>query len=230
MSTYLDPRPVPTPVPIPEYRQRRDNLFRAYSGKERRLLTFESELEYRVFLYYEGQPAIDRLCEQALKIEAQVNGKKLVYTFDLWLRWKQNYEEYLETKPYSKLKTAQDGTLKPAKWDEIEVWCINHGAQCRFITDKDLVDHVIFIDNWIQAMPYVQRAQEENNHDLAKRVLHFARQGHSVTLRELETYLSSFELDSVHATVFLLIHQGTLKADMASRPINRLLEVEVVDG
>jgi len=233
MRINTDPRPAPKPIPIPPSRQRHANLFRTYSGKEKRLAMFESELELRVWMFHEGQPSVARLCEQPIKIEVFINGKKVTTILDLWVRWRtkqKEWEEWVEVKPYDKLLPMADGELKPNKWDAVEIYEQENFITCKFITDRDMAPHKQFIDNWIQIMPYVQRGHQEDDLELKDKIYFFVKKHSPINLRMIERKFEDYETGSIHAAVFVLIHGGQLTTDLATHPINRTIQIEVAHG
>lgn len=213
------------PIPIPVARQTQTNLFVAFSVKANKLLQFESAWEYRFFLLCESDPDILRLCSQPYKIDVNINGHKLRYTFDMWLLWKDGYREYIEVKPEDDCILTDNGHLIPPKWPLIEAWSKSHTPEVniRHVSDLFINKRSQVIKAWDEILPFVARAKEQNRFDLQSHIEIKLKHEEKCTLQTLVRSFDDEEEDDVLAVCFNLLHQGKCYADLATQSLDKKL-------
>lgn len=103
-----------------------NNRWLAYSNKLKRIVYLFSDLEYEHWLQIESDPDIVEFCEQPIKMEIIDNGKVFSSIIDMWVKYKNGQEAFIEIKYRKDL-------LKKSVMKQIyiqEVWCevnkINH--------------------------------------------------------------------------------------------------------
>ena len=196
------------PIPIPLRRQTQTNLFTEYSIKAHKILQFESAWEYRFFLLCESNPDIIRLCTQPYQINEKINGKKLNYTFDMWLCWKDGYREYIEVKPEDRCELSESGQLLPPKWPLIETWSdkFSPHVNIRHVSDRYINKHAEIIKKWDKVVRYVHRAEQQDNHDIKGRVEHQLKHRRKCSLQEI---------------CIQMLHQNKCHADLIHQSFNK---------
>ncbi len=209
----------PAPMPIPKHRQIRNNYFFDYSIKRGDYVEFESELEWRFWGREEGSPHIGYLCHQPYKINERVNGKKLIYTFDLWTRHVNSQEIYWEVKGSDLLISNEKGELVPNKWDLIEKWALIHEADVRFITEIELDKDKVFIDNWLELLRMVGPSSPPINKELEDRIFDSLDDEGSRSWRDIVRTFYQYSVEDVQASIVRLLHSGRIDAQLRNRHV-----------
>jgi len=222
-------RPVPVPRPIPRYRKVRSNYFLDFSIKEGRYVEFESSLEYDIWLYMECNPLIEHLVEQAPTIQKVINGKKFLYTFDLWLRETSGYERCIEVKPVAKLVIDSDGKSQPKKWKVVLPIADELGLHASFLTDQFVKANQQYIGNLHQIYPFIKEANIAGDHSLLDKVVHYCGRPGGISLKELLSLLSDIPVQYVVQTAFYSIYLGKVTSNLDEQPNNMSLVLEAVD-
>ncbi len=218
-------RPIPPLHPIPRHRRVGADYYRTYSPKAGRYVEFESSLEYEIWLLFESDPRVAALREQTPQI--YIEGREKPYTFDLWVRFNDLEERPIQTKPESKLVEDASGKFVPENWDSITAASQQAGWDPIFLTNRTTEKRRQFIDNWDQLLPYVKTALKFDTQRLQQRILSIVHDGHEVPIHEIEKRIPGEPEDRVVETIFLLIYQGKLLANLDSAPVSRDLEVQI---
>lgn len=145
-----------SPVYIPASFKRNTNHWyvKSWKAKDNRIADLYSQLEYFNFLLHEINPDVQLLCEQPLHINCKFNGARLNYIFDLWVKWRNGYEELIEVKRKDDLIPSPSGNLEPKNWTLISQWCSENGYNCRFVTDNEIISNRVLLSNSRQLLKY----------------------------------------------------------------------------
>jgi len=216
---------VPQPVSLPKNFKLHSNWFRTYGPKVRRLVDSYSELEWRFLLSLEADPNVRVYCEQFPRIDQPINGKKLNYVFDFWVRYQDGSEALIEIKPVNKLVRNMLGELTPARWDDITEWCNENQCKCRFVTDKDLKLLEKLTDNWAQILPHIQRAEVRRNDKLLARIIAAVTSHEVGMINDLGKVFPTEDLEELHDLLFLGLHRRQIVIDLTKESVTRLTRV-----
>ena len=140
MKTY-------TPINIPRSTHYGINFYNTYSTKIKRKVAFYSQLEYHNFLTLEFNPSVINFCEQPLKIEIDVDGKRESSIFDMWVLYETGFEEFQEVKYQKELV---DNLTSSRSIDQIEkqkLWCQSNGYLHSIRTENDIYLGPFYISN-----------------------------------------------------------------------------------
>jgi hypothetical protein len=213
----------PSPISLTAPQLRRANLFSWFSPKANRFVMVESYLEYRHLLWREIDPTVLALCERpSPRIDAQVKGKRLIYTFDAWIRQAPAREMLIEVKPAAKLDPTEG---RPPRWDLVRAWCEPRGLQCDWVTDEQLAPYMQLLNNWEELLPYVSQAHCNPDEEVREEVRELYRSERSLTLSSIPGFLTRRDPDVVVCEVFYLIYQCELAADLRNQAVTRRLVV-----
>ncbi|MEI4620242.1 TnsA endonuclease N-terminal domain-containing protein [Bacillus cereus] len=80
-----------------------NNRWVTYSSKLQREVFLFSDLEYEHWLMVESNPKIINFCEQPLVMTACINGKSVTSIVDMWVKYSDGSEEFIEIKYSSDL-------------------------------------------------------------------------------------------------------------------------------
>lgn len=228
---------VPTPVQLPKNfekkRQRVNNYFAAFSCKAGRVMSFYSEPEFDHWALCEVNPSIVALCEEPLRISLPGDKKRPPkdYVIDLWLRYADSREEYVEVKPESELVDLDDGRRVPANWQQLELWMDKYNVACRFVTDADIYSNPLFLANAhritrLAAQGYSLRNNEPFLNALVDKVSEATR----LKLFELEQQFPDEDLARLRAAIGLLLVMGRLSTAIDVQIFDREAVLELSHG
>lgn len=226
--------PIPAPVQLPKQferkRQRTNNYFAMFSCKAGRVMSFYSEPEFDNWALHELDPRVIAMCEEPLRVSLPGSSKRPPkdYVLDLWVRYADGREEFIEVKPTSQLVEIEGGRRAPANWEQVEAWMENKGAVCRFVTDDEIYSNPVLLANAhkitaLAAQGYDLRTDEK----LLDAIVHQISEASRLKLFELEQRLLDEDVSRVRAAVGLLIIMGRVSSELDARAFDResLLEL-----
>ena len=115
------------------------------------------------------------------------------------------------------LITNRRGWERPANWDTVQAWCLENNKRCAFVTDAQLAEHDLLINNWKRMMPWVRTAELNSDDDLRSEILELATHPEGLPIGAIASFFNDVHADGVTAQVYWLIHQGILDADIHDR-------------
>jgi len=120
-----------------------NNRWVTYSSKLAREVFLFSDLEYEHWLMVESNPKIINFCEQPLVMTACINGKLVTSIVDMWVKYDDGNEEFIEIKYSSDLiKQKVISQIFTQKY-----WCAENGFQHRVRTEGDIRANRILLSN-----------------------------------------------------------------------------------
>lgn len=209
------------------------NVFVAYSPRARRALTFYCERDYRHWVVQEANPRVVSLCEypDSGGIPSE-RGRGHSFEFSLWTR-EQSGEEIFWDVP-AEDRFTEDGTplVEPTYWSAVSTWCQARGKHAAFVSPTTLQGNAQYIDNWRQALPYVQHAQAHSLRRVEEDVLRLLSHIGALPIADVAIHLGASGIADAEllGAVFHLLHQGRLSADLKAQPLSRRLVIEVAHG
>jgi len=120
-----------------------NNRWLSYSPKLKRDVSLFSDLEYEHWLLVESNPEIVEFCEQARVMEGFVDGKLQRSIIDMWVKYHNGKEEFLEVKYSSDLS-------KEKVINKIAIqknWCDDHGFQHHVSTEENIRVNQLLLSN-----------------------------------------------------------------------------------
>lgn len=220
----------PTPIPMSQKRKKGATYFRFFSPKLNGTAECESPYEFKNLIRHEGTPSIVGLCPQPYRIEARINGKKLVTLIDNWVVDEGGVEFLEEVKPDGKLKRQDDGTRSPANWPLVERWAKSVKANVRFVTDVELKRDRMLIASWSRALPFLGPSVRRPAAETLDAIQSLVKQETSTTVREIVETLTQFEQQEVIAGVVQLLHDGGLIGDLREQLFSLATCLELPDA
>ncbi|WP_267866689.1 Tn7 transposase TnsA N-terminal domain-containing protein [Bacillus cereus] len=100
-------------------------------------------MEYEHWLIVESNPKIISFCEQPLVMTACINGKSITSIVDMWVKYDDGNEEFIEIKYSSDL-------IKQKVINQIftqKYWCAEYGFQHCARTERDIRANRILLSN-----------------------------------------------------------------------------------
>lgn len=157
-----------TPLPMKRSTRYGNNYWEAYSAKMNRTVRFFSDLEYDHWITVEGNPEIEKFCEQPKTIKAIVNGVLVESTFDMWLLSSDGKETFVEVKYFSELDPSSRN-FSPRSKRQIEAqrqWCEENKYNYLVQTDQVIRGNPNYLQNLKLILPYTR--QRKNSSELIK--------------------------------------------------------------
>lgn len=233
---YPDQPAVPSPVQLSKAferkRQRRNNYFAMFSCKAGRVMSFYSEPEYDHWALNEINPDVIAVCEEPLKIQLPPTKKHpdKGYVIDLWLRYSDGLEEYVEVKPENRLTEDSQGRLAPANWEAVEQWMAKHKRRCRFITDSDIYTNTVHVQNARRITCLAAQAYElRGARGLSGKIMDAVTRQPQINVSQVEFDLTDEDPSQVRAMIGLLIIMGRLSSPLTTKVFDRESTLELCD-
>ncbi len=120
MGKYLFEKP----IEMPRGRQYGSDYWLVFSNKLNRKVSLYSIYEYVAFLKFEMSYEVEYFCEQPLKAELNIEGKKEFTVFDFWVFYRSGYSEFIEIKPSNELSgNTKEAIRSQEQIKKQENWC-----------------------------------------------------------------------------------------------------------
>ncbi|MGC4379217.1 hypothetical protein WD019_20220 [Fictibacillus sp. Mic-4] len=206
-----------SPIPIKRSSKFGNNYWEAYSPKVQRNVRLFSDLEYDYWILIETNPKIQAFCERPLEIKQIYNGKVVKAMFDMWIKWENGEEQFVEVQ-YS----VSNRSVKLASIIQ-QLWCKHHQKDFLIKTEKDIRENHILLSNMKTILPYISNRPHPVETDLynIKRYLSKVKR---CTIAELDHYLALDRI-RIREAIFWLLYHGQIQANVDTTPIGSSLEV-----
>lgn len=142
------------------------NFWDSFSNKINRDVNFYSDLEYEHWILVETNPDIECFCEQPIKISEYYDEKKHDSIIDIWIKWKDGKEEFVEVK-YEK-DVIEAATQKNERSKKIHIqlsiqekWSKNTNVNYRIVTEKEIRLQPL-LTNRKMLLPYTRKLKKLN--------------------------------------------------------------------
>ncbi len=175
--------------------------FEFLAPKIGRRLTLFTPLQVRLWTLLEGAPRVGAYCERPAYWHH--DGGKLLA--DFWVKTGRREICWIVT---DEAQPGRAGSLNPT--DDIEV---------RYIHARSLASRSVWIENWMRILPYLSA----NARFVGDRLLRDIEQASSSgpALGDVERDFQPHDIVLVRTAVFMLLHQGRVKAPaLRERPLD----------
>lgn len=213
------------PIRMPRGRQYGSDYWEVFSKKINRKVSLYSIYEYVTFLNLEMNPEVEFFCEQPLKVELTIDGKRVQTVFDFWVMYKNGYSELLEVKPYNELHEDTDEAKRSQEQiKKQELWCRENSFNYRIITDVDLYIGEYFIQNLMCLSSKAKRFNSSGMQLYEKDLITFLKKYETVTIKEI---IKSGILPYRNELNFIAVkyYEGIISLRLDDRPIDNYTEV-----
>lgn len=196
-----------------------NNRWLAYSSKLKRTVYLFSDLEYEHWLQLEFDANVVSFCEQPLKVSIKVESKEVSSIFDMWVQYKDGYEEFLEIKYTSDL-------LKENVQNQLQIqksWCEKNLKNHRVVTDQEIKQDPIKNSNMKLILNMIKSPIE----DVV--TIRNIKQTIEVTPQKLTiealSHHSQIPINQTLKIVSFLIYSNEIKSDYSVKPLGKKTEV-----
>lgn len=217
------PKPTPSPVYRPKGASRVGNHWEVFSGKLNRCVCLYSDLEYDHWLTVEWDRRVTTFCEQPCVSSTHVGGKLRTSVPDMWVRYDDGREEYLEVK-YE--KDAKNPGARTAEQLYIQSeWALSNRYSYRIVTERVIRGNRIKLRN-LSRMTHALRVLDKQTIETQTKIiqpdyLHYLQiSGKSGTLGDLlNSTKAQATTDVKLAIVFNCISAGLISAPIEAEAI-----------
>ncbi|WP_391205441.1 TnsA endonuclease N-terminal domain-containing protein [Psychrobacillus sp. L4] len=120
-----------------------NNRWVAFSHKINRMVYLFSDLEYEHWLLIESDANVVAFCEQPLKMEVLGDNKKSASIVDMWVRYKDGQETFIEVK-YSK-DLSKESVVKQINVQQL--WCKANNISHEVRNERNIRSNPILLSN-----------------------------------------------------------------------------------
>ncbi len=204
------------------------NYWVGFSYKQQRYVHFYSDLEYENWILVETNPEVEAFCEQPLRIQYLLEGKKVESVFDMWIRWKDGKQSFCEIKYSTELDKENKKYERTLKQIQVqEDWCKMNGYSHEVLTELVIRKNQVLLDNKRQIIPYTREFNSYNLQD-HEPILAVLKSGKS-TVKQLFEKLSFLSNQQIYTSLFYLIYHGKVNANIDCEIIGTFTEVWLND-
>ncbi len=211
------------PVVDPSKKHYGSNFWDCFSSKINRDVHFYSELEYDHWIHIETNLNVIDFCEKPRKIKGILDNKIHETTFDMWVKWKDGKEEFLEVAYRKAIETSNRTKRRIQLQSE---WCKNNNCNYRTI-DETQIRKQPFLDNLKVMLPYARNFDKINEiliFSLLKNISH-----KPISFHELLSKIIQVDTNSFYLNIFYLYYQGDINLDVEESHFNHLSKVWIKD-
>jgi hypothetical protein len=196
------------PIVLSKNVQRRSNFWNCKSHKIGRDVYFYSELEYENWITVETDPIVVDFCEKPMKVRGLFEGKVYESTFDMWIKWNDGNEEFIEVIYNKTLKTSQ---IRQRKINIQVNWCKENNFRHRILTEYDIRIQPK-LKNLKIILPYIKDFNNLNEINLYK--VKGLIKAEQQTLKEILDMIGSIDRLSFYKIIFYLYYTGQIDLDI----------------
>lgn len=195
-----------------------NNRWESFSIKLKRNVYLFSDLEYQHWLQIETDPNIIDFCEQAIKMEIIEDNKKQFSIIDMWVRYKNGKQFFIEIK-YSK-DLMKDSVKKQINVQQL--WCKANQATHLIKTENEIGLSPIKLSNLKLLIRQVKNTTEikQEKIDIVKK--HISGQPKLIQQIAIETNIEISELIKI---VCILVNNGYINCDLDATHLGKNMEV-----
>jgi hypothetical protein len=201
-----------------------NNYWEAFSPKLNRNVRLFSDLEYDHWVLVETNTKIISFCEQPLSIQSIVNNKSVNSIIDMWVLYSNGKESFIEVKYSSELDPSNPKSIRSIRQTTAQrIWCEERNFNYQIITEKDIRSNHNYLDNMRTILPYLRTRTSPIETDKAKIIKKI--RDTSITIAEIESSIPEIPSSRLRETLYHLIYEGIIMANVDKIPLSRNTEV-----
>ncbi|WP_047982022.1 TnsA endonuclease N-terminal domain-containing protein [Ornithinibacillus contaminans] len=208
-----------SPVVDPSKKHYGANFWDSYSNKINRDVHFYSDLEYDHWIHIETNPNVVDFCEKPMKIKGIIDGKIHETTFDMWIKWKDGNEEFIEVAYNKDVLNRKDTKRRIFLQRE---WIKNNNRNYR-IVDETQVRKQPLLDNLKVILPYTKDFHKLNEISIFSLLRYINEK--PATFQELIDNTSQKDVFTFYQNIFYLYYEGKINFNIEEQHFNYLTKV-----
>ncbi len=215
-----------SPVPMKRSSNYGSNYWEVYSPKLERIVKQFSDLEYDNWVLIETDSSIETFCEQPVIITDFYDGKQVKSIIDLWVKYKDGNECFMEVKYLKDLDPFNPRAARSIRQTYIQKkWCFERNLSYIIRTEIDIRRNKIHLENMKTIIPYARGIGSEIETDRLRifKLINSSK----MSLASLEAHLPTIPKQRIRTVVFQLIYLAKIQSNMDKVPISNVTEVWV---
>ncbi|MGQ7887562.1 TnsA endonuclease N-terminal domain-containing protein [Paenibacillus sp. WC2504] len=207
-----------------------NNNWIKYSSKIQRDVFLYSDLEYDHWILIEFDKNVKYFCEQPLHVKEFVNGEWVDTIFDMWIMTVDNKYKFVEIKYAADLNpNHQDFSKRSSEQVEKQrKWCSSFGHPYEVHSEDFIYQNKLLLNNYKIMLPYIDNRKIKNDIE-RKSIINILKLNEKSTIRNIEVQLPHLSKQSVRDTLYNLIYEGVLNANLGSTAVGINTEVWLVE-
>ncbi|MBY6035776.1 Tn7 transposase TnsA N-terminal domain-containing protein [Fictibacillus nanhaiensis] len=200
------------------------NFWDGFSPKLNRDVNLYSNLEYDHWVLVETNFNIVEFCEQPHKVFGSFEGKEHSSIFDMWIKWKDGKEVFIEIKYRSDLQPECKQYKKNIRQITIQKdWCNKKKKIHRVLTEHEIRENSILLDNKKIILPHLRNVNKIGDAIRFKVIKEMRKE--KMSLEELCLKVDDIPTHKLKQVVYILIYEERINSNIADKPLG--LETEV---
>jgi hypothetical protein len=188
-----------------------NNYWEGFSPKLKRNVRFFSDLEYEHWILIETNPIVETFCEQPLRIKQSLNGEWVESIFDMWFKYYDGTETFVEVKYSEELEPNHKNYDRVKRQtDAQKAWCQSNGKNHLIQTEKDIRGNRIYLENMRYLLPFVR--QRKYLDEIANQITELLKKG-SLPIDDVQTNLSKIPVRKIRECIYCLLYEGILRSE-----------------
>jgi hypothetical protein len=200
-----------TPIPIKRSTHYGNNYWEGFSPKLKRNVRFFSDLEYEHWILVETNPMVVSFCEQPLRIKQCLNGEWIESIFDMWIKYCDGNETFIEVKYSEELESNHKNYERVKRQITAQKeWCKSNGKKHLIQTEKEIRGNRIFLENMRYLLPFVR--QRTNSEKLANQIIELSKK-ENLKVVDVQNSLPNIPIRKIRECIYCLLYQGVLRSE-----------------
>lgn len=198
-----------------------NNRWLSYSSKLKRHVYLFSDLEYEHWLLIETNPRIVEYCEQPLLMAEFVNGKLYKSIIDMWVKYDDGHEEFIEIK-YSSELIKEDVKRQIAVQKK---WCSKNEVKHHVRTEEFIGANKLLLSN-LKLLMKGNKQQKQQIETDSYQILKILKQ-HCLKKVTINTLIEETQIPQNRFLLSIgkMILQGEVRSDISQKHFGKNTEV-----
>ncbi len=195
------------------------SYWEVFSVKANRIIQLFGDLQYDNWVLVESNPKIKSFCENPNVTNYVRYGKEREPFYDMWVQWDDFSEELIKVYRIKELSSTNNNfdNLKNIIKHQ-ENWCIKKGYKFSVITENEIRNNTILLDNLKIIIAYTRNKSYAVEIDTRK-IINAIQNGQN-SIQSIEKYLLFLPTYKILEAFSWLIFSGIISSDIDIKPLN----------
>lgn len=201
-----------------------NNRWDTFSKKLGRDVHLYSDLEYEHWILIEFDPNVLTFCEQPLKIKYFLDNKLIESIFDMWVKYLNGDEFFIEVKYLKELNPNYEKSDRAIRQTKIQkLWCEENNKNYKVVTENEIRKNPVLLSNANTIVSFIKNSPKPIETDYYH-VLKEIQKHESILLSELEKNIN-LSIHRVREAVYWLIYNKEISSNIDLLPIGYKTEL-----
>ncbi len=189
------------------------NTFYVESLKIGASFWLKSELEFLYWLKIEFDPNVIDFLPQHPVIIDQFRPVQRIYTFDMWVKYRNGIEHCIDIKPTDHLVKLENGENGPENWRNWLSFFDLHSLQYKLVTEVTLSPDMTFLMNAEQILPYLLDLDIAKIAAVSEKIMQLYTYDRNLSIAAIGKNLPTLDKELLQAVTFWLFYNEELCSD-----------------